>query len=184
MYSGPVPGVHSVKASITGQYLSGKRSIAVPQDRRSPGKEWLSIRGARQHNLKNLSVKIPLGCFVAVIGVSGSGKSSLIRDILLPSLMQKIYKSKDAPGKHTAVDGVQHLDKVIDMDQSPIGRTPRSNPATYTGVFDDIRKLFSTTPEAKIRGCFAKNSTASAIGMLSTSEMFLPLNVMSRVSRL
>lgn len=152
VYSGPVPGVHSVKASITGQYLSGKRSIAVPQDRRSPTKEWLSIRGARQHNLKNLSVKIPLGCFVAVTGVSGSGKSSLIRDILLPSLMQRIYKSKDAPGKHTAVDGIQHLDKVIDMDQSPIGRTPRSNPATYTGVFDDIRKLFSTTPEAKVRG--------------------------------
>jgi excinuclease ABC subunit A len=152
VYSGPVPGVHSVKASITGQYLSGKRSIAVPQDRRSTGKDWLTIRGARQHNLKNLSVKIPLGCFVAVTGVSGSGKSSLIRDILLPSLMQKIYKSKDAPGKHTAVDGVQHLDKVIDMDQSPIGRTPRSNAATYTGVFDDIRKLFSTTPEAKVRG--------------------------------
>jgi excinuclease ABC subunit A len=152
VYSGPVPGVHSVKASITGQYLSGKRSIAVPHDRRSTGKDWLTIRGARQHNLKNLSVKIPLGCFVAVTGVSGSGKSSLIRDILLPSLMQKIYKSKDAPGKHTAVDGVQHLDKVIDMDQSPIGRTPRSNPATYTGVFDDIRKLFSTTPEAKVRG--------------------------------
>jgi excinuclease ABC subunit A len=152
VYSGPVPGVHAVKASITGQYLSGKRTIAVPQDRRSTGKYWLSIRGARQHNLKNLSVRIPLGCFVAVTGVSGSGKSSLIRDILLPSLMQKIYKSKDAPGKHTAVDGVQHLDKVIDMDQSPIGRTPRSNAATYTGVFDDIRKLFSTTPEAKVRG--------------------------------
>ena len=152
VYSGPVPGVHSVKASITGQYLSGKRAIAVPQDRRSTGKDWLTIRGARQHNLKNLSVKIPLGCFVAVTGVSGSGKSSLIRDILLPSLMQKIYKSKDAPGKHTAVDGIQHLDKVIDMDQSPIGRTPRSNAATYTGVFDDIRKLFSTTPEAKVRG--------------------------------
>ena len=102
--------------------------------------------------MKNLTVKVPLGCFVAVTGVSGSGKSTLIRDILLPSLMQKIYKSKDAPGRHTAVDGVGKLDKVIDMDQSPIGRTPRSNPATYTGVFDDIRKLFANTPEAKIRG--------------------------------
>jgi excinuclease ABC subunit A len=112
----------------------------------------LTIRGAREHNLQNITAKIPLGCFVAVTGVSGSGKSTLVRDILLPSLMQKIYKSKDAPGKHTAVDGVGKLDKVIDMDQSPIGRTPRSNAATYTGVFDDIRKLFSTTPESKVRG--------------------------------
>ena len=112
----------------------------------------MTIRGAREHNLQNITAKIPLGCFVAVTGVSGSGKSTLVRDILLPSLMQKIYKSKDAPGKHTAVDGVGKLDKVIDMDQSPIGRTPRSNAATYTGVFDDIRKLFSTTPESKVRG--------------------------------
>jgi excinuclease ABC subunit A len=152
VYSGEVAGIEKVAKSITGQYLSGKRFVPVPAERRAPQKGWLTIRGAREHNLQNLTAKIPLGLFVAVTGVSGSGKSTLIRDILLPSLMQKIYKSKDAPGKHTAVDGVQHLDKVIDMDQSPIGRTPRSNPATYTGVFDDIRKLFAGTPEAKVRG--------------------------------
>jgi excinuclease ABC subunit A len=152
VYSGPVKGILKAKESITGQYLSGKRSIPVPQARRSPGLDWLEVQGAKEHNLRNIDVKIPLGCFVAVTGVSGSGKSTLVRDILLPVLMQKIYKSKDAAGKHKNIKGVQLLDKVIDMDQSPIGRTPRSNPATYTGVFDNVRKLFATTAESKVRG--------------------------------
>ena len=152
VYSGPVKGIAKVKESLTGQYVSGKRTIPVPQRRRSPGDDWLVVRGAREHNLQNIDVRIPLGCFVAVTGVSGSGKSSLVRDIMLPALMQKIYKSKDAPGKHKTIEGIGLLDKVIDMDQSPIGRTPRSNPATYTGVFDNIRKLFATTQESKVRG--------------------------------
>jgi excinuclease ABC subunit A len=152
VYSGPVKGITKVKESITGQYLAGKKSIPVPQTRRQPGLEWLEIKGAREHNLRNIDVRIPLGCFVAITGVSGSGKSTLVRDILLPVLMQRIYKSKHAAGKHKKIDGLDLLDKVIDMDQSPIGRTPRSNPATYTGVFDNIRKLFATTAEAKVRG--------------------------------
>jgi excinuclease ABC subunit A len=152
VYSGPVKGIMKVKESVTGQYLSRKRTVPVPQVRRSPGLEWLEIKGAREHNLRNIDVRIPLGCFVAVTGVSGSGKSTLVRDILLPTLMQKIYKSKDAAGRHKTIAGVELLDKVIDMDQSPIGRTPRSNAATYTGVFDNIRKLFATTAEAKVRG--------------------------------
>jgi excinuclease ABC subunit A len=152
VYSGPVKGILKAKDSVTGQYLSGRKSIPVPQHRRKPGKDWVEIKGAREHNLRNIDVKIPLGCFVAVTGVSGSGKSSLIRDILRPVLMQKIYKSKEAAGRHKNITGIELLDKVIDMDQSPIGRTPRSNPATYTGVFDNIRKLFATTAESKVRG--------------------------------
>jgi excinuclease ABC subunit A len=152
VYSGPVKGIGKVKESITGQYLSGKKSIPVPGQRRVPKLEKLTVHGAREHNLRDITVDIPLGCFVAVTGVSGSGKSTLVRDILLPVLMQRIYKSKTPAGRHKRIDGIEYLDKVIDMDQSPIGRTPRSNPATYTGVFDNVRKLFAATSEAKVRG--------------------------------
>jgi excinuclease ABC subunit A len=152
VYSGPVKGLLRSKASVTGQYLSGKRAIPVPEARREPGLDRLTIRGAREHNLKNIDVEVPLHCFVCVTGVSGSGKSTLINDILYRSLMQRIYTSRTPPGLHTKIDGVDALDKVINIDQSPIGRTPRSNPATYTGVFDHVRKLFAQTHEAKVRG--------------------------------
>ena len=152
VYSGPVPGVEKASVSVTGDYLAGRREIPVPELRRARGENSLRIIGAREHNLQDVDVDIPLGNFVAVTGVSGSGKSTLVRDILLPVLMQRIYSSKTPAGKHRRIDGIEHLDKVIDMDQSPIGRTPRSNPATYTGVFDHIRKLFAATNEAKMRG--------------------------------
>ena len=152
VYSGPVPGVEKASASVTGDYLAGRREIPVPELRRARGEHSLGVIGAREHNLQDVDVDIPLGNFVAVTGVSGSGKSTLVRDILLPVLMQRIYSSKTPAGKHRRIDGIEHLDKVIDMDQSPIGRTPRSNPATYTGVFDHIRKLFAATNEAKMRG--------------------------------
>jgi excinuclease ABC subunit A len=152
VFSGPVKALLRARGSITGQYLSGKRRIAVPPMRREPRGAWVTIRGAREHNLKNIDVEIPLGCFVAITGVSGSGKSTLINDILHRALMQRIYKSRVVPGRHKTIEGAESLDKVIDIDQSPIGRTPRSNAATYTGVFDHIRKLFSQTSEARLRG--------------------------------
>lgn len=138
--------------SLTGQYLSGKKFIPLPMERRKPSDRKISIVGAQENNLKKTNVDIPLGLMVAVTGVSGSGKSTLINDILYKSLAQKLTVAKDKPGKHKKISGIEQLDKVVDIDQSPIGRTPRSNPATYTGVFDHIRDVFAMTNEAKMRG--------------------------------
>ncbi|PKM59173.1 MAG: excinuclease ABC subunit UvrA [Firmicutes bacterium HGW-Firmicutes-4] len=163
---GPGPGVHggeivaqgsleeimAVPESVTGQYFSGRRFIPIPERRREGTGDTIKIVGARENNLKNLDVDIPLGKFVCVTGVSGSGKSTLINEILYKGISQKLYRSLKKPGKYTSIEGVEFIDKVIDIDQSPIGRTPRSNPATYTGVFDLVRDLFAKTPEAKARG--------------------------------
>lgn len=138
--------------SPTGQYLSGKKFIPLPLERKKGDDRYLEIVKAKENNLKNISVKIPLGTFVCVTGVSGSGKSTLVNEVLFKAVAKKLYRSKEKPGEHKEIKGIEELDKVIDIDQSPIGRTPRSNPATYTGVFDDIRDVFSQTNEAKIRG--------------------------------
>lgn len=138
--------------SLTGQYLSGKKSIPVPTERRKPNGKWIQIKGAEENNLKKINVKIPMGVFTSVTGVSGSGKSTLVNEILYKKLAKELHHSKQKPGKHQKILGLENLDKVIDIDQSPIGRTPRSNPATYTGVFDNIRDLFAETQEAKVRG--------------------------------
>ena len=150
--NGPPKKVMKAKDSVTGAYLSGRRSIESPTERKSPNKKWLEIKKAQHNNLSNIDVKIPLGCFTTITGVSGSGKSSLISGILAPALQRHLHNSEKLPGKHSTIDGLQHVDKAIIIDQSPIGRTPRSNPATYTKVFDEIRKLFANTTLSKERG--------------------------------
>ncbi len=163
---GPGAGIHGGKVisqgtpqevmadekSLTGAYLSGRKFISVPLKRRKPSGNWLEIKGAKENNLKNLNVKLPLGVFTAVTGVSGSGKSTLVNEILYKTLARDLNKAKTRPGYYKEFLGIEHLEKVIDIDQSPIGRTPRSNPATYTGVFDDIRDVFAMTNESKVRG--------------------------------
>lgn len=153
LYSGPIAGIADCKRSLTGQYLTGKKQIAVPKKRRKIEKDRkLKIIGARENNLKNLDVSIPLGKLVLVTGVSGSGKSTLINQIMYEALAAKLQRKKVVPGRHKGIEGIEHLDKVVHVDQSPIGRNPRSNPATYTGVWDAVRALFAQTPEAQLRG--------------------------------
>ena len=149
---GAIEEIKANKESITGQYLCGAKQIAVPEKRRQPNGKWLEVFGARENNLKNFQVRVPLGLFTCVTGVSGSGKSTLVNEIIYKGLATKLGGARHRAGAHDRLEGLEHLDKVIDIDQSPIGRTPRSNPATYTGVFDFIRELFSITPEAKMRG--------------------------------
>ncbi len=149
---GSLEDIKACPQSITGQYLSGKKKIALPEIRRSGNGLFLTVKGAQENNLKDIDVKIPLGEFVCITGVSGSGKSSLVNDILYKALAQQMYRAKERPGKHRGIEGIQNIDKVINIDQSPIGRTPRSNPATYTGVFTNIRQLFAQTNDARMRG--------------------------------
>lgn len=164
VYSGSVDGLLKCKKSITGQYLSGKKKIEVPAERRKGNGNSLIIKNASENNLKNIDVEIPLGEFVCVTGVSGSGKSSLINEILYKKLANELNNAKKAVGKVDSIDGMENLDKVINIDQSPIGRTPRSNPATYTGVFNDIRELFASTQDAKIRGYSASRFSFNVKG--------------------
>ena len=153
VYQGEPAGIEQVEESLTGQYLSGKKALAVPDHRREIDKDrTLKVVGARENNLKGINVEIPLGVLVCITGVSGSGKSTVVNEILAKTLANKLNRARQVPGRAKRVEGVEHLDKLVQVDQSPIGRTPRSNPATYTGVFDKIRNLFAETQEAKVRG--------------------------------
>jgi excinuclease ABC subunit A len=149
---GPLAAILDNPSSLTGDYLAGRRAIAVPRERRKPGDRKLVLRDCHEHNLRHIDLHLPLGLFVAVTGVSGSGKSTLVIDTLHKALAQRLHAAQDPPGRFRGIEGLMHVDKVIDVDQSPIGRTPRSNPATYTGAFDGIRKLFTQVPEARVRG--------------------------------
>ena len=148
---GPPARIERISESLTGQFLRGKRQIPVPTERRTP-KRGIQILGAAQHNLKKIDVEFPLGVFCCVTGVSGSGKSTLVNEVLYRSVANRLHRAKLRPGTHRKVVGIDRIDKIINIDQSPIGRTPRSNPATYTGVFDHIRQLYSRTPESRARG--------------------------------
>ena len=184
VFAGPVADITKCEKSVTGQYLSGRLRIPVPETRRKGSGKALVVRGARENNLKNLTVSIPLGVMTCVTGVSGSGKSSLINEVVYKALAGGLNRAKTRPGAHDAIEGMEQLDKVIDIDQSPIGRTPRSNPATYTGVFNDIRDLFAATQDAKTRGYgpgrFSFNvrggrcETCSGDGLLKIEMHFLP----------
>ncbi len=181
---GTVEDIKKCKDSITGQYLSGAKKIEVPATRRAGNGQWLTVEGASENNLKNIDVKFPLGKFVSVTGVSGSGKSSLVNEILYKKLAAKLNHAKTKAGAHKCIEGIEHLDKVINIDQSPIGRTPRSNPATYTGLFTDIRDVFASTNEAKIRGYRAgrfsfnvsggRCEACAGDGMIKIEMNFLP----------
>jgi len=152
LYVGPPEGVLEAPRSVTGDYLSGRRSIPIPERRRTGARGSIQILGASEHNLKGIDVEIPLGCLVAVTGVSGAGKSTLVNDILHPALASRLHGARQPIGRHRAVHGLEQIDKVIHIDQAPIGRSPRSNPATYVKVFDHIRRLFTHLPESKVRG--------------------------------